>query len=56
MHLDVAAWRGEPRARRPVSQRTLRIIKPVFRYSCFRDAYVMRGIGNWFGPVLIIKR
>ena len=32
------------------------MVAPLFRYSYFRDAYVMRGIGDWVGPVLTIRR
>ncbi len=28
----------------------------MFRYSRFRDAYVLRGIGNRYGPVLRLDR
>ena len=27
-------------------------LKPLFRYSTSRNAYVLRGIGQRFGPVL----
>jgi hypothetical protein len=30
----------------------IRGLSALFRYSAGRDAYVLRGIGNRFGPVL----
>lgn len=47
------------RAQRPrhyVSGMTLVLLRPIFRYSLSRDAYVMRGIGNSRGPVLRRER
>jgi hypothetical protein len=35
---------------------TLMLMRPVFRYSRSRDAYVMRLIGNSSGPVLRRER
>ena len=34
---------------------TLTLLAPVFRYSATRDAYVLRGIGNATGPVLVAR-
>ncbi|MGZ4280073.1 MAG: hypothetical protein ACXVVU_25830 [Solirubrobacteraceae bacterium] len=48
--------RTTPRERRPVSPGTLRALKPLFRYSIGRDAYVLRAIGNRTGPVLVVRR
>lgn len=48
--------RTTPRERRPVSPGTLRALKPLFRYSIGRDAYVLRAIGNRTGPVLTVRR
>jgi hypothetical protein len=28
------------------------VLKPALRYSHFRDAFVLRGVGNRIGPVL----
>jgi hypothetical protein len=42
-----------PRRRRPVSRGALDALRPVFRYSHRRDAYVLRGVGGWIGPVLV---
>lgn len=40
------------RKRKAVSARRARLLGIVgFRYSISRDAYVLRGIGNRFGPV-----
>jgi hypothetical protein len=41
-----------PRPRRSVSPTLLRALRILFRRSDSRDAYVLRGIGNRFGPVL----
>jgi hypothetical protein len=35
---------------------TLMLLRPMFRYSLSRDAYVMRVIGNTSGPVLRRER
>lgn len=47
------------RAQRPrhyVSGMTLVLMRPLFRYSVSRDAYVLRLIGNSSGPVLRRER
>jgi len=47
------------RAQRPrhyISGMTLVLMKPLFRYSVSRDAYVLRLIGNSSGPVLRRER
>ena len=45
--------RRVPRKRRQVSKGTLRFARVCgFRYDDQRDAYVLRGVGNRFGPVL----
>jgi hypothetical protein len=47
------------RAQRPrhyVSGITLALMRPLFRYSVSRDAYVLRLIGNSSGPVLRRER
>ena len=47
------------RARRPrhyVSRATLLALRPLFRYSRSRDAYVLRVIGSTRGPVLRRER
>ena len=41
-----------PRKRRVVSARTLRVLGVFFRYSFSREAWVLRGVGRWVGPVL----
>jgi len=40
------------RERRHVSPRTITALRPLFRYSTSRDAYVLRGVGRRVGPVL----
>jgi hypothetical protein len=44
--------RETPRNRRQVRTTTLTLLRPLFRYSAGRDAYVLRVVGNRFGPVL----
>ena len=44
------------RRRHYVSKLTLTLVRPVFRYSISRDAYVLRLIGNSRGPVLRRER
>jgi hypothetical protein len=34
----------------------LQALWPVFRYSYGRQAYVLRGVGRRFGPVLVERR
>jgi hypothetical protein len=41
-----------PRPRHPVTPALLPFLRPLFRYCPFRDAWVLRGVGEWFGPVL----
>jgi len=48
--------RTHSRPRHDVSRETIRALSPFLRYSTSRDAYVLRGIGNRFGPVLRIRR
>lgn len=40
------------RPRRYVATTWLTLAQPLFRYSASRDAYVLRGIGRRYGPVL----
>jgi hypothetical protein len=40
------------RRRRPVSKETIERCRALFRYSYSRDAYILRGVGSWMGPVL----
>ena len=44
--------RNAPRHRKQVTPAALVILRPLFRYSAGRDAYVLRIVGNRFGPVL----
>jgi hypothetical protein len=44
--------RTTPRKRTHVSRFTLFLLRPLFRYSFHRDAYILRAIGERFGPVL----
>jgi hypothetical protein len=49
------ALRAHTRPRRNIPWRILRLLQPLFRYSNSREAYVLRLIGNRWGPVLIFK-
>lgn len=40
------------RRRRPVSKETIARCHALFRHSYSRDAYILRGVGGWLGPVL----
>jgi hypothetical protein len=44
------------RQRHEVAPVVTKIVKPLFRYSTTRDAYVLRVIGNQRGPVLKERR
>jgi hypothetical protein len=41
------------RTRREMRHGTLVLLKPFFRYSMSRNAYVLRGVGSKMGPVLV---
>ena len=41
-----------PRPRRYIRSGALTLLRPLFRHSATRDAYVLRVIGNRWGPVL----
>jgi O-antigen/teichoic acid export membrane protein len=45
-----------PRPRRRVSPTVLFTLRPLFRYSVIRDAWILRGIGESYGPVLRATR
>ena len=47
-----ALMRSAPRPRHAVGSATLTVLRPFFRHSLSRDAYVLRGVGNRLGPVL----
>jgi hypothetical protein len=44
------------RPRRYVPKHWLLVLAPVFAYNHPRDAYVVRGVGTRFGPVLRYDR
>jgi hypothetical protein len=46
------AVRRQKRQRRTVSGLWIAVLKPLFRYSIVREAYVLRIGGRHFGPVL----
>ena len=39
------------RRRRPISRQSIRRLSWLFRYSMSRDAYILKGVGGWIGPV-----
>jgi hypothetical protein len=45
--------RTTPRPRHTVSPVVLALLRPALRYSYTREAFVLRGIGNQRGPVLV---
>jgi len=45
-----------PRRRRYLSHRWLIVLAPLFRFCRLRDAYILRVVGRWVGPVLRIDR
>jgi hypothetical protein len=48
--------RHEQRPRHEVAQTTMKLLYPLFRYSYGREAYVLRLVGNRYGPVLRVVR
>lgn len=44
------------RPRRYVARHWIQVLRPLFRYSAPRDAYVLRGVGGTMGPVLRVDR
>lgn len=48
--------RAVKRPRRYVARHWLLMLRPLLRYSRARDAYVLRAIGNDYGPVLRVER
>jgi hypothetical protein len=44
------------RPRHYVARHWLGLVRPVFRYSESRDAYVLRAVGRKWGPVLRLDR
>jgi hypothetical protein len=41
-----------PRRRREVHPAVVKLASPLFRWSESRNAYILRGVGKRFGPVL----
>ena len=56
MSLSAGRSGRAPRRRHYVSPALLVGLSPLFRYSDTRDAYVMRLVGNRYGPVLKPRR
>ncbi len=54
--LPLKSVRSVPRERLVVSPLTLRLLRPLFRYHRWRDAWILRGIGEYYGPVLVRSR
>jgi hypothetical protein len=48
--------RAVKRPRRYVAKHWLLLLRPLFTYNFSRDAYVLRGVGRHFGPVLRCER
>jgi hypothetical protein len=48
--------RTQQRPRRYVARHWLSVLKPIFRYSATRDAFVLRWVGRSAGPVLRVDR
>lgn len=44
------------RPRRYIAAHWLVLVRPMFRYSESRDAYVLRAVGRKWGPVLRVDR
>jgi len=44
------------RPRRYISRYWLFVLRPLFRYSHMREAFVLRGVGSSHGPVLRPER
>ncbi len=44
------------RPRRYLARHWIVLLRPLFRYSAPRDAYVLRAIGGSLGPVLRVDR
>jgi hypothetical protein len=44
------------RPRRYIAHHWLVLLRPIFRHSASRDAFVLRVVGNQRGPVLRIDR
>jgi hypothetical protein len=38
-----------------ISRQTALRIRWLFRYSMSRDAYILRGVGGWVGPVFKVR-
>lgn len=43
------------RRRRPISRRSVDTFGFLIRYSRSRDAYIVRGIGRWVGPIYVLR-
>ena len=44
------------RPRRSLDRRVLRVLWPVLQWSDTREAWVLRGVGRWIGPVLVERQ
>ena len=56
---DAAVEKAEPRTPRPrheVPRPARPLLRPFFRYSYSRDAFVLRAVGRSVGPVLRLDR
>lgn len=48
--------RENPRPRREIAAPTALLVRPFFRFSHSRHAFILRGIGHRAGPVLVISQ
>jgi len=52
----MTAMRTLKRPRRYVDRQWIELARPLLRYSASRDAYILRLVGQRWGPVLRIER
>jgi hypothetical protein len=45
--------RTSVRTRHEAPAPLIAMVRPFMRYSSHRDAFVLRGVGNRFGPVIV---
>jgi hypothetical protein len=46
------SYREVPRRPHAVSPRVFSVLRPLYRYSDWREAWILRGVGERYGPVL----
>jgi hypothetical protein len=55
-HETTVAYMRSPRPRHAVPRGVIWLGRPLLRHSPSRDAFVLRGLGDRFGPVLVRRR